>query len=140
MPRAIDLSTVAPERAARILKGRESKKREYAAKKEIMLARNKAWRDANPEKFAAKTKDWALRNPERKAANTRAYYDRNREAVLAKQAERYHSLNDATVRGRFSQDTPLHAWEIPQEMVPAIRQTMLIRRELRKIKKCTTTN
>lgn len=134
MPRAIDLSAVSPERAAEILRRREAKKREYARRKETLLARNRAWREANPEKAQQQMRTWRENNPQRAAANKRADYERHRERRLANQAQRFADLNDATVRAAVAHgggDLGLTCRDIPDEVLPLFRTQMLIRRELR---------
>lgn len=83
MPKRIDLSTVSPDRAAKLLRGREQKRRarrsESAEAKEARLAKVRAWRKANPEKMAANDKRWREANPERKAECNRAAKARKRE-------------------------------------------------------------
>lgn len=136
MPRAEDLSDKPPKYVALVLAKREAKKREYQRKREIIIARNNAWRLANPEKYAASAREWKLSNPERKAANTRASYERNREDVLRRQRERDRALCDATVRSAIARRTEgLCSQDIPDELVGPMRYSLLIRRELRAIRK-----
>lgn len=137
MPRAIDLSTVTPERAAEILRKREAKKREYERKKDVILARTRAWREANPEKCREQCREWREANRERSRANKRADYERHRERRLANQAQRYLDLNDATVRGIVAHGSGtigLTARDVPDEVLPLFRTQLLINRELRKQK------
>ncbi|WP_315127346.1 hypothetical protein [Comamonas antarctica] len=135
MPKAIDLATVSPERAASLAAKREQKRRMYLRRKEEMLARNRAWREANPVKSRASAGAWGAANPERKAANTRAYYERNREAVLARQSRRNQDLADSVVRSRFAHDIKdlgLTCADVPDAVLPAYRATLQIGRELRR--------
>ncbi|AXY83343.1 transketolase [Acidovorax phage ACPWH] len=137
MPKAIDLSTVSPERAARLLRNREQKKREYERRKEVIRARAKAWREANPDKEREFGRAWREANPERAAANKRADYERHRERRLANQARRDEDLTDAVVRSRVAHqgvDLGLTSRDIPDEVLPLFRTQMLIKRELRKQK------
>lgn len=131
MPRRIDLSTVSPEHAARLLRQREEKRREYERRKDVLLARYRVWAANNPDKVRAVARAWRETNPERKAATRRASYDRNRDAVLARQRERDQNLCDATVKSRFCRGSGLQSKDVPSELVPALRSAMLVRRALR---------
>lgn len=123
MPRAIDLTAVSPERAAEILRKRAQKKREYEYKRDVILARSKSWQEANRDKARELNRSWKERNRERVREKARARYDR---------------LTDGMVRNvfayDFAKDAPLRCGDVPDEMIPLIRQTMLIKRELRKAK------
>lgn len=137
MPRALDLSTLPPERARQILARREAKKREYARRKEVLLARHKAWREANPEKERECTRRWREANPERAAELRRENYERYREEKLARAAKRYDELAPAVVRSYAA-----HAYgvdgltnkDIPDEVLPFFRVQMLIKREIKRQK------
>ena len=127
MPRAIDLSTVSPERAAEILRRQERelqrRKEYYLRNRDRIRAQSKAWHEANRDKARELNRSWKERNRERVRENARARYDR---------------LTDGMVRNVFAydfvKDTPLRCGDVPDEMIPLIRQTMLIKRELRKAK------
>lgn len=119
---------------ARLVRNREAKRQEYLRRKDVILARNKAWRDANPEKQKACMAAWREANPEKKAATRRASYERNKDAVIARQKERDAALCDATVRSRFCQNSGLQSKDVPDQLLPAIRTSMLIKREIKKLK------
>ena len=131
MAKKQDLSNVSPGYAARVLAARESKRREYLRKKEILLARTKAWRVANMDKEREIGRAWREANPEHKAQITRASYERNREEVIARQAERDRMLCDATVRARFARGSGLQSQDVPDEIIPLVRASLLINRELK---------
>jgi hypothetical protein len=132
MPRALDLSVLSPQRAALILARREQKRQEYLRRKEILNARSKAWRAANPEIDKAISREWAANNPARKSASRKASYERNRDEVLARQAQRQKELNDAAVKSAFcAKGDGLQSKDVPPELVPILRTKMLINRELR---------
>ena len=135
MPKKIDLSTVAPERAAFLLRCREAKKREYARRKEELLQRNKAWREENMDRAKELEKAWRDANPDRKAKNTRAYYERNREAVMARQREREAELAGSVVKSRYCAGTPLQSKDIPDALVPLIRNSILVKRAIKEQKR-----
>lgn len=137
MPKALDLSALSPERARRVLARREAKKREYARRKEVLLARAKAWREANPEKERECTRRWRETNPERAAELRRENYERYREEKLARAAKRYADLTPAIVRSEVTRGMHamgLTAKDVPDEVLPLFRTQMLIKRELRKQK------
>lgn len=131
MPKKLDVSTLAPAHRARVLKDRALKAAQYAREKEKILARGKAWREANPDIVAEHNRAWSEAHPERKAAAKRASYDRNRMEVLRRQAARYQSLNDACVKGLFCKHSGLQSKDVPTELVPVIRTSILIKRELK---------
>jgi len=139
MPRAYDLSTLDPKEAERIVRARESKKREYQRKREIILARGRAWRAANPEKAAAATAAWNAANPERHRDNTARWYEANREQILARQKQRERELSTPGVlRSIFLKDFDrslgLTAKDVPDEVLETVRLTTLIKRELKQRK------
>jgi len=131
MPKKLDVSTLSPSHRARVLKDRALKAAQYAREKEKILARNKAWREANLDVCAEYGKAWVEANQERKAATRRASYDRRRTEVLRRQAARYLSLNDACVKGLFCKHSGLQSKDVPAELVPIIRSSILIKRELK---------
>jgi len=133
MPRAIDLSTVSPERAAQILAGRESKKREYERKRDTILSRAREWRAANPEKCAALARKWREENPERSRANKRAWYEANRDTVIARQSQRERDLSTpGAIRKIFGRrGDGLTARDCPDEMLELIKIHTLVKRELK---------
>lgn len=116
-------------------KDRETKRLYYQRNKERILAYNRAWHRDNPEKRRETHRAWCEKNPERKAEITRAYYERNRDEVLARQRKRDADLSDSVVKSRFCCGTGLQSRDVPPELIPAIRTSMLIRRELKKAKK-----
>lgn len=137
MPRALDLSTLTPERAAQVLARREQKKREYERRKEVLLARGKAWRDANLDKQRELHRAWAAANSEHVAKRKRADYERHRDRRLADQAQRWAELNDASVRSVVAHGygaVGLTSKDVPDEVLPLFRTQLLINRELRKQK------
>lgn len=113
------------------------KKDYYLRKKDEILARNKAWREANPEKERECSRRWKEANPERAAELRRADYERHRERRLANQAQRWRDLNDASVRSIVAHGygaVGLTSKDVPDEVLPIFRTQMLIKRELRKQK------
>lgn len=137
MPRALDLSTLTPERAAQVLARREQKKREYERRKEVILARGKAWRDANPDKCREISRRWRQTNPERAAQLRRENYDRYRPEKLARAARRHADLADSVVRAVVAHGygaVGLTSKDVPDEVLPLFRTQLLINRELKKQK------
>lgn len=57
--------------------------------------RQRAWREANPEKVAQQHREWAAKNPERQRKHGRDYYYRNRETFKERDDRRA-----ATTAGR----------------------------------------
>lgn len=113
------------------------KKDYYRRKKEEILARQKAWREANPEKDRECTRRWKEANPERAAELKRIDYERHRERRLENQARRWRDLNDASVRSIVAHGygaVGLTSKDVPDEVLPIFRTQMLIKRELRKQK------
>lgn len=135
MAKKIDLSTVAPERAAFLLRCREAKKREYARRKEELLQRHQAWRDANPEKAKAGTLAWRAENQERVAENKRAWYEANRDLQLQRSAVRDAELVDSVVKSRYCAGTRLQSKDIPDALVPLIRNSILVKRAIKEQKR-----
>lgn len=131
MAKAIDLSTVSPARAALLLKKRAAKAAEYQRRKAVLLARNKAWRDANPGLSSELAMRWKKANPERNAENKHRWYAENRELQLQRAAHAKETLTDSVVKSLYCAGTGLQSKDIPAELVPAIRTTILIKRELR---------
>jgi len=138
MPRAIDLSTVSPKRAAAILKGRAAKAKEYQLRKEIILARNKEWREKNPDKSNAQSAAWRSANPERTAELKRRYYENNCETVKARQKQRETELSTpGAIRSVFYKTAKregLAARDCPDEILQLVKVTTLIKRELNRKK------
>ena len=110
---------------------RDAKKREYARRKDVILARAKAWRDANPEKSAACVKAWGEANPEKKAATTRRWYEKNREQILERARDAHATLIDSVVKSYFCDGSGLQSKDVPIELLPAIRLSILIKREIK---------
>ena len=138
MPTKVDLSAVSPERAAHLLRQRESKKRTYERRKDELLARNKAWRDANPEKQRDMAAAYKAANPEQVAANKRAWYEQNRDLQIARAGERWRNLTDSCVKTHYcsaANTRGLQSKDIPDELVPAIRLSIQIRRAIREQKR-----
>lgn len=138
-----DLSKLDPVHAKKILDQRAQKKRAYAKRREELLARNKAWKDANPEKMTALTRAWREAHPERNAQNKRAWYDRHRDEILARQSERdkYDAENltekyvrESFVRSGGGKHMGLSRKDVPKEMIPLLRVTYQIKRHLREQK------
>jgi hypothetical protein len=111
--------------------GRACKKREYQRKRDVILARTKAWRDANLDTARAISADWRARNPDLVVKSKKEWYERTREHNLARARRRLEDLTDGVVRSRFTTDSDLASKDIPDAMIPLIRTTILIRRELR---------
>lgn len=57
--------------------------RRYAKHRDRILAKAKAWAQANPEKTRAWASAWAAKNPERKKASFRAWRNANRDKAKA---------------------------------------------------------
>ena len=131
MAKKIDLATVTPEKAARLLQQREQKRRAYQLRKQELLARNAAWREANPEKTRAYSAKWRAANPERAAAAKRDWYEKNRDLQLRRAAERNKNLVDSVVKGRYCGKTPLQSKDIPDELVPLIRTSILVKKAIK---------
>lgn len=110
---------------------RDAKKREYARRKDVILARAKAWRDANPEKASAAAKAWRESNPEKKAASTRRNYEKHRERRLERARVAHANLIDSVVKSYFCDGSGLQSKDVPIELIPAIRLSILIKRELK---------
>lgn len=135
MPKPIDLTTVSPERAAHLLVCRERKKREYQRRKTELQARNKAWRDANRDKFNEITNAWKKANPERAAKGRSAWYAANRDLQLSRAAKRYVELADSVVKSLYVRDTHLQSKDVPDELVPCIRTTIQLKRAIKEQKR-----
>lgn len=116
---------------------REQKRRYYEANREQILARGRAWRAANPEKASALNKAWREANQEKHRANKQRWDEEHREEKRALQAMRDALLCDATVKGRYASRSGLSSADVPDEIVPLIRASMMIRREIRAKKKAT---
>ena len=112
-------------------KEREAKRLYYIKNKERMLTYAKQWREDHPDRVRDLNRQWREANPDRKAESRRAYYERNRDTVLSRASERWQQLTDSCVRSTFATVAGLQAKDIPAELVPAIRLSILIRRELR---------
>lgn len=138
MPTKVDLSAVSPERAAHLLRQRESKKRTYQRRKDELLARTKAWRDANPEKAREAAATWKAAHPERVAESKRTWYEQNRDLQLSRAANRNRDLVDSVVKSNYcyaAKGCGLQSKDIPNDLVPAIRLSIQIRREIREQKR-----
>lgn len=120
-------------------KDRESKRLYYLKHKEKILAQNKLWRQENRDRAKKIGERWCQANAEKKAASRRAWYEANRETVLARQAERYRQLTDATLRSRFCVNSGLQSSDVPDELLPVIRTSILIRRALREAARSVST-
>jgi hypothetical protein len=74
-------------------RAREKSRKKYAENKQKMLAKNRAWRAANPEKKRARERVRAREryaaNPEKKRAQNRISYIRNQPRILERARERY---------------------------------------------------
>lgn len=134
MPKKIDIRTVDAITGKHLLMARRAKAAEYERRKAVLKARCREWQQSNPEKARAARQQWAIANPSRKATITRASYERNRDQVLARQAERDRNLNDAVVRGRFARASGLQSQDVPDGLVPVVRLSILIKRELKAAK------
>lgn len=121
-------------------RARESaqKKEYYLRNKERILSANKAWREANIEKAAETGRKWREANAERVAKNKKSYFERNKDAILYREKERRANLSDGMVKERFCDSKAgagLSRKDIPAEMIPLIRASMLITRELKGVNK-----
>lgn len=119
------------EREAYRQRCREQKAREYQRRREIILARNKAWRQANPEKVAASAAAWRAANPELKAELRKQWYADNRDLQLARAAARTRDLVDSVVKSQFCRNSGLSSRDVPPDILPMIRTTLQIRRHLK---------
>lgn len=135
MARAIDLSTVSPERAVEILRRREAKRREYIRRKETLLARNRAWQKANPETAAVGAARWRTENPEKVADGKRTWYEQNRDLQLDRARRRNLELADSVVKSLYARGTGLQSKDIPADLVAAIRLTIHIKRQIKEQKR-----
>jgi len=113
-------------------KDRETKKLYYLKNKARILEAARLWREKNPARARESNRVWREKNAGQKAASRRAWYETNRDVVLARQAERYRNLSDAVVRSMFCAGSGLQSRDVPNELLPAIRTTVLINRVLRK--------
>jgi len=114
------------------------KKEYYLRNKEKILAANKKWRDANKEKAYEGTKEWRKANPDKLAKHRTEYYARNKEEISKRYAKRRAELSDGIVKNIFCQSqrgAGLRQKEVPAEMIPLIRASLLITRELRALSK-----
>lgn len=132
MPRSAE-----ERRASYAEHARQQKREYYLRNRERILARNKEWRTANPEKERACREAWQATNQGRVAELKRANYERHREKRLADARRRHDELADSVVRARVARgdrSLGLTSADVPDEVLPFFRQTLLIRRELRKQK------
>lgn len=121
MAKAIDLDTVDAKRKAQLLARRLSKRQEYERKKDALLARNRVWREENPEKAASVAEAWRKANAERKAATTRKW-----------QLKAVENMSDSYVKTNFAKKCAgLTSADVPPEVIQAARVSMLINRTLR---------
>ena len=127
MPKKIDLSTVDPKHAKRLIQQREAKAREYALNKEKLLSRNEKWKLENPEKVKATSKSWALENKDVKAANTAASKKRCAEN-LSDGYVRHLTASVQRRRAAKSGGNELYSSDIPDGLLPALRESIAIRR------------
>lgn len=67
--------------------------------------RQRAWREANPEKVAQQHREWAAKNPERQRKHGRDYYYRNRETFKERDDRRA-----ATTAGRAKKAEAQRKW------------------------------
>jgi hypothetical protein len=98
--------------------------------------RIKAWREANPEKWAAQRKRYAKNNPEKMVIKTQKWRDANKEKAAAisrasrvKHADRVQA-NKAKYRADKQQRTPVwvdseELWVIKEAYDLAIKRTKL---------------
>lgn len=103
---------------------REYRREYYARNREKILARQKVWRKANPEKpreyrraYYARNPEkvkeivraWQKENPDKVREAGRAYYARNREKILEQKKEQRRKKKDeknAVVHGTLCGDDP----------------------------------
>ena len=138
----LDLSTLDPKHAAKLLKNRvwlaanrekvAAQNRAYVkANREKVAAKKRAWRAANPEKVAADTRAWRAANPEKEAAYSRAWRAANPEKVAAGDAKLIQTLPDSYLRRQFVRNLPIAPEAVPQEAIEIYRLTRLIGRAIK---------
>ena len=135
MARTIDLASVSPERAARLLAGRASKARAYQRRREELLARNKSWQELNQEKSKEIAASWRARNSDLLAKKKRDWYDKNRDLQLSRAKAANANLVDSVVRSRFARDSGLQSHDVPDEMIATLRLSMQITRKIKELRK-----
>lgn len=141
MPRALDLSTLTPGRAALILKRREEKRQDYIRRRDVLLERNRTWQQQNPEKFKAINKNWREQNRDRCKAKKAQWYEERKDERRAAARRAIARLDDSVVRSRLAQEMrrrdgiQISASDIPPAAVPLFRQLLLVRRALREMRK-----
>lgn len=112
----------------------------YAKNREKQIARARAWELANPERAAAKKAEWVQANPERRKEQARKHAAK--PEVRAKNAARparkawqkarnqrdAEQLTDGFVRRCMAQNLSIKGSEIPQSLVDAHRELMMLKR------------
>lgn len=131
MAKALDITKLTACHGRTVLIRRRAKALEYERRKEVLKARNRAWQLANPEKAKACTKAWAEVNREHLTEKKREWYDANRDLQLQRAADAQRNLADSVVRARFAAGSGLSASAVPDELVPVVRLSILIKRELK---------
>jgi hypothetical protein len=61
----------------------------YLANKEKILAKNKAWKESNPDKYNAYIKQWELDNKAKRKATKAQQYQDNRDKFIARNQKSY---------------------------------------------------
>lgn len=61
----------------------------YLVNKEKILAKNKAWRESNPDKYNAYIKQWELDNKEKRKATKAQQYQDNRNKFIVRNKKSY---------------------------------------------------
>lgn len=131
------MTTLTPEHAAKVLRQRAEKKRAYDLRRNELLARHKAWRDAHPEVVKACGKESRERHRETRLAGKKNYYQRNREYVLQQNAGYARDLAPHVLRSRFvdkDRKAGLTSRDVPDELLPLIKIQILIKRALQEKK------
>lgn len=125
---------------------REYYRRWYAANRERLIAKARAWELAHPEEAAQKKREYLERHPERRKA-TNSKWARKPKVLAAKVAQRKESaelrarekqlrehyrdtLADCFVRRVLAQRTEIKGSELPQSLVDAHRELMRLKRAI----------
>ena len=121
-------------------------KKWYAANRERMIAKARAWEMAHPAEAAQKKREYLERHPERRKA-TNSKWARKPEVLAARVVKRKESaelrarekqlrehyrdtLADCFVRRVLAQRTGMKGSELPQTLVDAHRELMRLKRAI----------
>ena len=125
-------------------------KKWYAANRERMIAKARAWDLAHPAEAAQKKREYLERHPERRKETSRRHgqkpevLERSRELAAkperrskakALRAHYRDTLHDCYVRRVMAQRLGVKGSELPQTLVDAQRELMKLKRELMKLKR-----